>query len=249
MRRGDILVHHSYESFRSTVEELVRQEIAAVEAGGVGRIVMKTNALTDDDLIEQLYATSAAGVSIDLIIRGQVQFGAELPVRLHFHHRELTGRGSGGVELDVTCRGWVGWAGCRRGQPAGTPPHDEEPPMANTLDTLGDKATRYTAILRQGDEVREVAGPPTSTFWCFQDFRAREKFEVVIGFDEPGVIVDPLSQVVGSLTELSSQGVPMLGDAEMEVLNIVPGDGTVTVRGRVHHERELPVRLNLVIVN
>ena len=120
--------------------------------------------------------------------------------------------------------------------------------MANTLDTLGDKATRYTAILERGDEVRDVAGPPTSTFWCFQDFRARDRFEVVIGFDGP-VIVDPLSQVVGSLTELSPQGVPMLGDADMEVLNIVPSDGTVTVRGRVHHMRDLPVRLNLIIVN
>jgi polyphosphate kinase len=55
---------------RPAVVELIRQEIAAVEAGGEGRIVMKMNSLTDDDLIELLYEASEAGVSIDLIIRG-----------------------------------------------------------------------------------------------------------------------------------------------------------------------------------
>ena len=42
----------------------------AVEAGGSGHIVMKMNSLTDDDLIEQLYEASEAGVQIDLVIRG-----------------------------------------------------------------------------------------------------------------------------------------------------------------------------------
>jgi hypothetical protein len=120
--------------------------------------------------------------------------------------------------------------------------------MTNSFDTLEDKATRAKAVFQQGDGVQELAGAPSSTFWCFQDFRARDKFEVVIGFEEP-IIVNPMSQIVGSLTELSSQGTPMLGEHEMEVLNIVPGDSTVTVRGRVHHERELSVRLNLVILN
>jgi polyphosphate kinase len=57
-------------TLRPGVSELIRQEVAAVEAGGEGRIVMKMNALTDDDLIEQLYEASEAGVQIDLIIRG-----------------------------------------------------------------------------------------------------------------------------------------------------------------------------------
>jgi polyphosphate kinase len=57
-------------TLRPEMGDLIRQEIAAVEAGREGRIVMKMNALTDDDLIEELYAASAAGVQIDLIIRG-----------------------------------------------------------------------------------------------------------------------------------------------------------------------------------
>lgn len=55
---------------RSSISELICREVASVEAGGSGRIVMKMNSLTDDDLIEQLYKASEAGVQIDLIIRG-----------------------------------------------------------------------------------------------------------------------------------------------------------------------------------
>jgi polyphosphate kinase len=57
-------------TLRTGISELIQREIEAVEAGGLGRIVMKMNALTDDDLIEQLYTASEAGVRIDLIIRG-----------------------------------------------------------------------------------------------------------------------------------------------------------------------------------
>ncbi|HEY8546119.1 MAG TPA: polyphosphate kinase 1, partial [Acidimicrobiales bacterium] len=57
-------------TLRPRVVELIRQEIAAAEAGRVGRIVMKMNAITDDDLIELLYEASAAGVQIDLVVRG-----------------------------------------------------------------------------------------------------------------------------------------------------------------------------------
>jgi polyphosphate kinase len=55
---------------RPSMAELIRGEVAVAEAGGAGRIVMKMNSLTDDDLIEQLYEASEAGVQIDLIIRG-----------------------------------------------------------------------------------------------------------------------------------------------------------------------------------
>jgi len=57
-------------TLRNDMAELIRQETAVAEAGGEGRIVMKMNALTDDDLIEQLYVASEAGVQIDLVIRG-----------------------------------------------------------------------------------------------------------------------------------------------------------------------------------
>lgn len=56
-------------TLRQDVAELIQQEIATAEAGGEGRIFMKMNSLTDDDLIEQLYAASEAGVQIDLVVR------------------------------------------------------------------------------------------------------------------------------------------------------------------------------------
>jgi polyphosphate kinase len=44
---------------------------AEAEAGGSGRIVIKTNGLTDPSLIDSLYRASSAGVSVDLIVRGR----------------------------------------------------------------------------------------------------------------------------------------------------------------------------------
>jgi len=55
------------ESLRSALAERVRREGAK---GSAGRIVMKMNSLVDPDLIDELYAASQAGASIDLIVRG-----------------------------------------------------------------------------------------------------------------------------------------------------------------------------------
>ena len=52
---------------RSRIYELIDQEMSAP---GGGRIVMKMNSLVDPGMIDRLYAASAAGVDIDLIIRG-----------------------------------------------------------------------------------------------------------------------------------------------------------------------------------
>jgi polyphosphate kinase len=55
---------------RLSLEQLIRREIANVKDGKAGRITFKMNALQDKRLIEALYEASAAGVRIDLIIRG-----------------------------------------------------------------------------------------------------------------------------------------------------------------------------------
>jgi len=52
-----------------------REVIAAIDAetaaGPGGRIVLKTNGLTDPDVIDALYRASAAGCPVDLIVRGR----------------------------------------------------------------------------------------------------------------------------------------------------------------------------------
>lgn len=52
---------------RSTFEQMIANEAAY---GGEGRIIAKMNSLSDAQMIDALYDASAAGVQIDLIIRG-----------------------------------------------------------------------------------------------------------------------------------------------------------------------------------
>jgi polyphosphate kinase len=48
----------------------IRREVEHAQAGRPARLIAKMNGLMDEALIEELYAASAAGVEIDLIIRG-----------------------------------------------------------------------------------------------------------------------------------------------------------------------------------
>jgi polyphosphate kinase len=48
----------------------IRREADHARTGGAGRIIAKMNGLVDRRLIEELYAASTAGVTIDLIVRG-----------------------------------------------------------------------------------------------------------------------------------------------------------------------------------
>jgi polyphosphate kinase len=53
---------------RARLVEMIANEASA--PAGTGRIIMKMNSLADPDLIDCLYDASAAGVEIDLIVRG-----------------------------------------------------------------------------------------------------------------------------------------------------------------------------------
>jgi len=50
--------------------ELIRREIAWVGKGKPGRIIAKINSLSSQILVDELYAASQAGVTIELIVRG-----------------------------------------------------------------------------------------------------------------------------------------------------------------------------------
>jgi len=50
--------------------DLIDREIAIQKEGGRGRLIAKMNQLQDREVIEKLYEASAAGVGIDLIVRG-----------------------------------------------------------------------------------------------------------------------------------------------------------------------------------
>ena len=55
---------------RARLSELVMREAEHAREGREARLIIKTNALTDDQMIRVLYKASQAGVSIDLIVRG-----------------------------------------------------------------------------------------------------------------------------------------------------------------------------------
>ncbi|MDD4728319.1 MAG: polyphosphate kinase 1 [Dysgonamonadaceae bacterium] len=52
------------------LQTMINKEIAHVENGDKGRIILKMNSLEDKKMIAELYRASMAGVEIDLIIRG-----------------------------------------------------------------------------------------------------------------------------------------------------------------------------------
>ena len=63
----------------STRAEVVAAIDAEGAAGSEGRIVIKTNGLTDPDVIDALYRASAGGVSIDLVVRGRCSIRPGVP--------------------------------------------------------------------------------------------------------------------------------------------------------------------------
>jgi polyphosphate kinase len=55
---------------RAAFVDLIRREASSARQGKGGRILAKMNTLDDVDVIRELYAASAAGVGVDLIVRG-----------------------------------------------------------------------------------------------------------------------------------------------------------------------------------
>ena len=79
------------QSLRQPLAELIRNEMAAPP--GTGRIVLKMNSLVDAELIDLLYEASAAGVRVDLIIRGICCLRAGVPgLSENITVRSLVGR-------------------------------------------------------------------------------------------------------------------------------------------------------------
>jgi polyphosphate kinase len=66
-------------NMRQRFIELIRREVAHCAAGRGGHIIAKMNALEDREIVEELYAASAAGVEIDLIVRGICRLRPGLP--------------------------------------------------------------------------------------------------------------------------------------------------------------------------
>jgi len=58
-------------TMRTHVLERIQREIACQRAGQPAHIAMKCNSLSDDDIIDALYKASAAGVKIELQVRGK----------------------------------------------------------------------------------------------------------------------------------------------------------------------------------
>jgi polyphosphate kinase len=65
----DVIIHAPFK-LKKTLTRLIQQERGAAETGRPARIIAKMNALTDPDIIQELYKASQSGVRIDLIVRG-----------------------------------------------------------------------------------------------------------------------------------------------------------------------------------
>jgi polyphosphate kinase len=66
-------------NMRQRFLELIRREVEHSREGRGGNIIAKMNSLEDREIVEDLYAASAAGVEMDLIVRGICRLRPGLP--------------------------------------------------------------------------------------------------------------------------------------------------------------------------
>jgi polyphosphate kinase len=78
---------------RARLTELIMREAEHAKAGRPARMIIKINAITDDQMIRVLYRASQAGVSIDLLVRGICSLRPGIPgVSDNIRVRSIVGR-------------------------------------------------------------------------------------------------------------------------------------------------------------
>jgi polyphosphate kinase len=80
-------------TLRPRLTELIMREAEHARAGRPGRMILKVNAITDDQMIRVLYRASQAGASIDLLCRGICSLRPGIPgVSDNIRVRSIVGR-------------------------------------------------------------------------------------------------------------------------------------------------------------